>query len=350
MNEFPFPPGPIPDPWAMVVHLALLCLLAAALSVLVWRSSKPARARDVVGWLAVGLASGILSLASLRENARWPFATSYAIWLGMVSFVAIGMTLTRLQRPETTPFRAFTSSLSISLVLVLGLALVTPPNRYGPGASKRSQCKNNLKQIGLALRTYFDTHDRFSPPTFRTDDGPARSWRVELLPHMHNPSLRSEYDDASPWDGPQNRRLAQRAPSFLQCPAAPRTEVTLDGTAWQTTAYVMIRGPHAAGTDSGRPSSEFADGFANTATVAEAPGQMIPWLQPEDVEPTPTTSGINLPGSARGKSRGVASSYHPGGANILMADGSVRFVSQQIDPKTLQAILTVDGGEEPGEF
>lgn len=77
---------------------------------------------------------------------------------------------------------------------------------------------------------------------------------------------------------------------------------------------------------------------------------MIPWLKPEDVEPIPETTGINTPGEAAGRSRGAISSYHPGGAYVAMADGSVRFVSERVDSKTLQAILTADGGETPGEF
>ena len=67
-----------------------------------------------------------------------------------------------------------------------------------------------------------------------------------------------------------------------------------------------------------------------------------------DVSAQPT--GINLKGDAPGHSAGWLSSYHAGGTQVLMADGSVRFLSAQTDPAVLKKLATVDGGEEVGDY
>ena len=67
-----------------------------------------------------------------------------------------------------------------------------------------------------------------------------------------------------------------------------------------------------------------------------------------DVSAQPT--GINLKGDAPGHSAGWLSSYHAGGTQVLMADGSVRFISENIDPTLMQKLATVDGGETVGDY
>lgn len=61
-------------------------------------------------------------------------------------------------------------------------------------------------------------------------------------------------------------------------------------------------------------------------------------------------TGINLNGNAPGYSAGGLSSYHAGGTQALMADGSVRFLSAQTDHAVLKKLATVDGGELVGEY
>lgn len=95
---------------------------------------------------------------------------------------------------------------------------------------------------------------------------------------------------------------------------------------------------------------DFSDGASNTAIVAEACGQQIVWTEPRDIELTDENLGINLPGHKSGQSIGSWSSYHQNGAHTVLADGSVRFLSVNTDPRVLRAITTVNGGENSGEF
>jgi hypothetical protein len=67
-----------------------------------------------------------------------------------------------------------------------------------------------------------------------------------------------------------------------------------------------------------------------------------------DVASQPT--GINLKGTKPGHSAGWLSSYHLGGTHVVNADGSVRFLSAQIDPAVLKRLATIDDGEEVGEY
>jgi prepilin-type processing-associated H-X9-DG protein len=100
----------------------------------------------------------------------------------------------------------------------------------------------------------------------------------------------------------------------------------------------------------GLPISKFKDGTSNTIAVMEACGQNIVWNEPRDLDGTTTPAAINLRGDTRTESPAMASSLHVGGAHVLMADGSVRFVSQNIYPKTLQALVSADSGDIVGEW
>ena len=88
---------------------------------------------------------------------------------------------------------------------------------------------------------------------------------------------------------------------------------------------------------------DISDGASNTLVVGEAARANIPWMKPIDVDVTAHPSIGDPDGFG---------SYHVGGAQFLMADGSVRFIAQSISAQTLQALFTRDGGEAipPGEY
>ena len=87
------------------------------------------------------------------------------------------------------------------------------------GNAARTQCVNNLKQIGLAMHNYHATHKTF-PPAFTVDkDGkPLLSWRVLILPYLEQDALYKEFHLDEPWDSPHNRTLIERMPPTYRCP------------------------------------------------------------------------------------------------------------------------------------
>src|SRR5262245_9653312 len=108
------------------------------------------------------------------------------------------------------------------------------------------------------------------------------------------------------------------------------------------TAYAGVFGDHCVFRGAnGVKMGDVVDGLSNTIMVVEASHAGIPWMKPEDVdiEKHPTL----------GDRQGF-SSDHVGGVNAAMADGSVKFLSQHLNPQTLQALFTRDGNEKIGDF
>ncbi|HEY3963023.1 MAG TPA: DUF1559 domain-containing protein [Planctomycetaceae bacterium] len=224
------------------------------------------------------------------------------------------------------------------LIVCLGIpaALIIPATQQAREAARRSQCKNNLKQIGLALHNYQDVHGAF-PPAFVADANgkPMHSWRVLILPYLDQAPLYKEYNFSEPWDGPNNSRLLSRMPRVYSCPS-------YSGPGGDTsTGYAAVFGEHCVfrGAEPVKVK-DITDGLSNTMLVGEASYAAIPWMKPDDVD-------VNLHSSI-GDKQGF-SSDHVGGINVLMGDGAVRFISQNINLQTLQALFTRDGNETVGE-
>jgi hypothetical protein len=84
--------------------------------------------------------------------------------------------------------------------------------------------------------------------------------------------------------------------------------------------------------------------------VAEACGLNLVWTDPIDMNTSVQPEGIDLPSPTRGMSPGWVSSHHIGGGHELFEDGSVRFISVNIDPETLKSLTTINAGERIGDY
>jgi prepilin-type processing-associated H-X9-DG protein len=217
------------------------------------------------------------------------------------------------------------------------IALLLPAVQQAREAARRSMCKNNLKQIGLALHNYHDRYGTFPPAYIADANGkPMHSWRVLILQQLDRDDLYRQYNFAEPWDGPNNSRLLSQMPTVYACPS----HGAVPGET--TTAYAAAIGDKCVlGPNRGRKVSEITDGTSNTLLIAEASELGIPWMKPDDVD-------IKLHGSI-GDPQGF-SSRHVGGIHVLMADGAVRFISQSIAPQTLQSLFTANGDEPVPDF
>jgi prepilin-type processing-associated H-X9-DG protein len=219
----------------------------------------------------------------------------------------------------------------------VGFALFIPAYQQAQEAARRSQCKNNLKQIGLAMHNYANTYGSF-PPAYVADASgkPMHSWRVLILPFLDQQALYSEYNFAEPWDGPNNSRLLGRMPPTYACLSHPHPEGNTN------TAYAGVFGEHCVfrGT---QPVAfkDITDGSSNTMFVAEVGEAGIPWMKPEDIDIAKHPAVADPTGF---------SSHHRGGLHALMCDGSVRFIPVSIAEATLKALFTRDAGDIPGPF
>ena len=216
------------------------------------------------------------------------------------------------------------------------IALLLPAVQQAREAARRTQCKNNLKQIGLALHNYHDTFRLFPAAHLNDLEGePKLSWRVSILPYLDEPARYNAYQFDEAWDSPSNSGLLNPLPVTYGCPSHSTPGST-------STAYAAITGSNTVlGDGKCVPIHLITDGTSNTLMVIEACGLNIPWMKPQDIDAA-TVKAVGDPNGA--------SSKHTGGTHVLMADGAVRFISNNIDPKTYKALITRDGGEQLSNY
>ena len=210
-------------------------------------------------------------------------------------------------------------------------ALLLPAVQSAREAARRTQSSNNLKQIGLAFHNYHDTYKKFPGSTNLGPDGKTvHSWRVAILPFLEQKKLYEEYNLNEPWDSENNKKILDQMPQVYRNPSANNTD--------NSPNYFGLTGPSAGlGEGSGESIRTFIDGTSNTILIVGAKRE-IPWTKPEDIAFDPEKDLPKFGG------------YHPGGFQVVLADGSVRFLATAINKDTLKALLTRNGKEVIPEF
>jgi len=207
-------------------------------------------------------------------------------------------------------------------------------------AGRRSQCANNMRNLALALHMYHDQHGHFPPPYVADSTGkPMHSWRVLILPYIEQGQLYAAYNFNEPWDGPNNRQLAATAPWIFRCPN--------DASPPGMTNYFYVVGPGRM--KEGKARWEIGD-FVDEPTImlVESNTAQIKWLEPRDLTVEEFITGINT--------RGISGPHDGGGDgkawrsercfHCATHDAKVHRIRADVDPETLRAMLTLDGGEE----
>lgn len=199
-------------------------------------------------------------------------------------------------------------------------------------AARRAQSVNNLKQMGLGLRDYQGAEGSMPPAATLDADGRLmHGWQARILPFMEQPALFHQINFGVPWDDPRNEvAYRTRVQPYLNPgvrddprPSDPAPS-HYAGNAW------------VLGGDSARKTAEIADGASNTILAGEVAGDYKPWGHPANWRDP--AKGINRSPDGFG-------GPYPGGANFLLADGSVRFLKNTVDPRVFRAICSPDGSE-----
>lgn len=254
--------------------------------------------------------------------------------------------------------RGFTLIELLAVIAIVGLlvALLLPAVMQAREAARRSQCQNNLKQLGVALLNHHGVH-RWFPAGTKNE----WSWNAQLLPQLEESNVQARFDfKREPFEVPNNIATDFLVPVLL-CPSDSNSILihepkNLLGFRFAHTNYL---GSFDAGDKVRRGMfgeydrvrlREVLDGTSQTLFVGErgvvvVDGQTHGWWVwgPETV--ISATNGFREGHTEDPESRNHWWSHHADGGHFLFVDGSVHFLSYSIDPMVFASLGTKDGGE-----
>lgn len=310
--------------------------------------------------------------------------------------------------------RAFTliELLVVIAIIAILIALLLPAVQQAREAARRTECKNKLKQMGLALHNYHDTFLLFPygemnglgqtgapavATTLRNQNG-----LVMLLPYIEQANLYSTLDFSATFGKysgagvpsvavPVAGNLAAKGKllaAFI-CPSDSGSPFITDdaihygcgtsGPSYKSSYGLSVSSTHlspswsgigttvrtAFGGNSKSTMRDFTDGTSNSALVIEnvfecRSGRISPWACVQHAGTgtrllgginkwLQVSTGISIPGRVENYNSN-ASSLHTGGCQVLLGDGAVRFLSENTNLLTLQNLAYISDGQVLGEF
>ncbi|MFO0426691.1 MAG: DUF1559 domain-containing protein [Planctomyces sp.] len=305
--------------------------------------------------------------------------------------------------------RAFTliELMVVTAIIAVLTGLLLPAVQQARESARRTSCRNNLRQIGLGLQLYHETHNAL-PSGW---DTLGTSWSAHVLPQIEQQNLygtlRFQEFGVGNWDanGSANEKACETLESIFRCPTLPiETHYNDGGIPARTPAsYRGNSGSRSSADDAsaalpGTLSLEnlrqdgiffacssvrfrdITDGLSSTLIVCEAmtdpdfikDGQAMDFwnIGSRQVDPCLCDGGnagtefseFVASGLARINARVTAplthgllmelgyGSYHSGGAQVVFCDGSVKFLSENLDLTVQRALSSRNGGEVVSEY
>jgi prepilin-type N-terminal cleavage/methylation domain-containing protein len=283
--------------------------------------------------------------------------------------------------------RAFTLVELLVTISIIGIlmALLIPAVQSAREAARRTQCQNNLRQLGIGFYDYETSKGYF--PRGYSFALPSSTFVAALLPHLGRNDL--GYDMDRDWRDPVNRQAIQIELEILICPSAPGRHRF--GNEWgdlrpaagdyacthgvnheycQMQGWPLYDPPDANGaiTDRPCPRSWIKDGLAQTFLLQEDAGRPELWkmgrraagesssaagwadpnyeLALDGSDTLPTGGGQKLgPCPINCTNDNEAYSFHQHGVFCLMADARVQFIEASIEPRVFAALTTRAAGD-----
>jgi len=326
---------------------------------------------------------------------------------------------------RTVRSRGFTliELLVVIAIIAILIALLLPAVQQAREAARRSTCKNNMKQMGLALHNYHDVYKTF-PLGTRYPNNQPNNWRFALLPYMDQANIYEQAktvpgSDVNFWEGHGNTYNGDTllfkdkviTPIYM-CPSSADPAISYangdKNQGSQSHQYVGIMGAYSdpAGrtnvyyqsghggyaTNTGcllinecKGMRDVTDGTSNTIIIGEqskisssnpvlrrsdytsgwaglsAQGTISQWIAgPAGAttfgtgvtavyhSPNPTSTGSEA--NTQYDWNTPLTSYHTGGVHVLLADGAVRFLSNNTDLALIKKLCVRDDGTVIGEW
>ena len=262
----------------------------------------------------------------------------------------------------------------IAIIAVL-IALLLPAVQQAREAARRTQCRNNLHQIGLALHNYHDTHNTLPPGAVNASNNPNNpphtAWGALILPFMDETALYNAMNFGNgDHSGLTNSTVTRSVLMQYACPSdeAPSLATPFGGQPLVRTGNYVgnsgstrlgCRGPFSLSATTGPfvinsrvRIRDVRDGTSNSIAVGESTlalrsciGSGPLWgigkyescygdtSRPINYQPKPNDCHSTF------------GSTHEGGCFMLFLDGQVRFLSENIDTTTFRALGTIAGNE-----
>ncbi len=301
-----------------------------------------------------------------------------------------------MRRSRQSGFTLIELLVVIAIIAIL-IGLLLPAVQKVRAAAARLQCANNLKQIGVAVHNYASANEDCFPKW----DGFQRrlSWTTLLLPYLEQDNVHRTVDQNQSWyvsaGGCQNRAAGQVRMKGFVCPSNPGSQRTIlvqdpenPGGSFPAapTDYTVADGFYYSVNPMNRVEgtmlpirqvpkrriTDVSDGTSNTLIIfenADVPNLWINGRLVQDKSDTPQVINHSNHGgwanpnsnSLRGwdatgtvqfgpyivnKRNGAAIyGFHTGGAHVLLADGSVQFLSENTTTETVKRLISYNGGD-----
>ncbi|QDT44250.1 Type II secretion system protein G precursor [Gimesia alba] len=281
----------------------------------------------------------------------------------------------------------------IAIIAIL-IALLLPAVQQAREAARRSTCKNNLKQVGIALHNYHETHRCFPPgwvqpsraSTCQANSSsstsgclPGWGWGTMLLPFIEQATLYNALNVRSTHLVVTPSTESKTTIPIFRCPSDSGSNLNSDRGGHATSNYKGVYGsrgannavnsnPHNSAPGNGSFWSnsntrlrDITDGASNTVMIGETARGRVGsityngaiWVGYYDNGKTASVVWLteNHPAALINGTREWAfSSRHTGGAHFLLGDGAVRFLSENLDGTTYENLGRISDGNVIGEF
>jgi prepilin-type N-terminal cleavage/methylation domain-containing protein/prepilin-type processing-associated H-X9-DG protein len=288
----------------------------------------------------------------------------------------------------------------IAIIGVL-IALMIPAVQAARESARRSQCQNNFKQLGIGLNNYESTHKRY-PPGQRWSgprvlpDTYAIAWSVLILPNIEQQAIYDLYNQKLTIVDPRNLPATTQVIPVYLCPSTSRVEEHrsetgqlqnlggVPGEGLGCIDYLGISGPDGdakhpdTGEKYGRQRgiligtkglpngsklvdpppikpAQVTDGLSHTTWLSECTGRGVDmkggvidalhgaWASGNNLSHVGDKVNHKEPPEVWYKE--MIFSEHRGGANFSMCDGSVQFISDDVDKKIIRSLCSRNGDE-----